>query len=382
MPIKIYWGPPGSYKSASAVSDEVARCAKEGRVLITNMRGLSADRVRKNAPEVKEGFDVIHLRSDKPGDLDKMRKWWHWAPFGAYIIFDEIQAIYPPDWSATKLHELDMKEERFFPDREAEDGEVIREAMPTFVGLIFDMHRHGNWDMCFTTPNIKKVRTEIRAVAEWAYKHKNLGPLGLGGRYLQFTHLAEDNGNPSDIYVTRWRRAPKWAFNVYDSTATGKHSDSQAGISILANPKLLLMLCVLAIALGIVFYLGKPEFMRDDHSKKATGAPVPAAPANPAVDPGPPAQGLRTAATLTSSAPSNAWRLVGVIETPKRRQFFLASGRAFKPAHGPNCFRAEYGWACRVEDGIANAWTGPEPIVDVPKIENPIATALQAAPST
>ncbi|WP_353188959.1 zonular occludens toxin domain-containing protein [Pseudomonas sp.] len=357
MPIKIYWGPPGSYKTSAAVMDEVARCAREGRVLVTNIRGLNAQRIRENVPDAKPealaAFDVIHLRMDNPEDLHKLRTWWQWAPFDAYFVLDEVQAIYPPDWNASKLHDLDATQDRMFPS-----GEV----MPKTVTLAFDMHRHGNWDFCFTTPNIKKVLPAIRGAAECAYKHKNLAILGVKGRFAQFMHLAEDNGNTGDMYGSRWRKIPQWVFACYDSTGTGAVSDSKAGWNIFANPRLLLLFGVLLGGVALVFSIGLPSFLGGSQGRKAPSA---ATAASPSAVSGVPQVLQQPPDRL--NAPSERWRLVSVIHVGQRRIFHVASGRTFKPVVERNCRQAELGWVCRVEDGIATLWSGPDPIVDLPQ---------------
>lgn len=371
MPIKIYWGPPGSYKTSSAVMDEVAACARGGRVLITNIRGLNAQRIRENVPDAKPealaAFDVIHLRMDKPEDLHKLRTWWHWAPFGAYFVLDEVQAIYPPDWNASKLHDLDLIEDRVLPN-----GEVMAKT----VTLAFDMHRHGNWDFCFTTPNIKKVLPAIRGAAECAYKHKNLAMLGVKGRFAQFMHLAEDNGNAGDMYGSRWRKIPKWVFECYDSTGTGAVSDTKAGWNIFANPRLLLLFGVLLGGIALVFSIGLPSFLGGSQGRQSVSVSA-AAPAG-AVPAG--AQSVQRSDDHLN-APSQRWRIVSVVDLGGRRYFHVASGRSIKPLPQRNCNRGELGWICRVEDGVATNWTGPEPIVDVPQqgptlsVQSPLTTS-------
>lgn len=367
MPIKIYWGPPGSYKTSSAVADEVARCAREGRLLITNIRGISAQRIRENVPACAPGFDVVHLRMDDPEQLHKLRTWWHWAPQGAYFVLDEVQAIYPPDWTATKLRTLDMQEPRV----------INGNTLPATVDLAFDMHRHGNWDFCFTTPSIKKVIGPIRGAAECAYKHKNLAIVGVRGRFIQFMHLAEDNGNASDMYGSRWRRIPKWVFECYDSTVTGQVTDSRAGWSIFANPKLLLLFGVILGVVALVVYKGRPPFMRSEESRRSESSKVAQAPGASGSGVVVTVQGIRGASDVLS-APSQAWRIVQVVENGARRWFYVASGRSIRPLPAENCNRGAMGWFCRVEDGIATTWSGPDPIVEMPDRPNALSVDVPA----
>ncbi|RMO84683.1 hypothetical protein ALQ33_200048 [Pseudomonas syringae pv. philadelphi] len=45
-------------------------------------------------------------------------------------------------------------------------------------------HRHWNWDIILTTPNIKYVHTDIRQTSEAAYQHSNLMLLGKWLKFL------------------------------------------------------------------------------------------------------------------------------------------------------------------------------------------------------
>ena len=75
-------------------------------------------------------------------------------------------------------------------------------------------HRHFNWDIVLTTPDIKLFHSKIRSVSETAYLHKNQAIIGLRGRYLEGMHLASKNGNASDFFVVRGRKIPKWIFDL------------------------------------------------------------------------------------------------------------------------------------------------------------------------
>jgi len=367
MPVKIYWGPPGSYKTSSAVMDEAARCVREGRLLITNVRGLSKERLLQNVPtyslrdrlfgkkkDQRESFDMIHLRMDNPEELEKLRRWWHWAPVGAFFVLDEVQALYPTDWTARQYHELDIPE--------GQERVINGNKFASYLSLAFDMHRHGNWDFCFTTPNIKKVFPAIRGAAETAYKHKNMAMLGLRGRFMQFMHTAEDNGNPSETYGSRWRKIPGWVFRCYESTATGAVSDSKAGWSILGNPKVLLLGGILLACTAGLLALGPPSLFRDK--------PAPVAPATQSPDPAdgvrpvPQGPGQPRQFVVDGNQPSELWRIVGVVNAGKWLRIYVANKRRVRPLPGDNCRLDALGWFCRVEDGMATFWTGPEPEVD------------------
>ncbi|MFU3482843.1 zonular occludens toxin domain-containing protein, partial [Pseudomonas aeruginosa] len=63
-------------------------------------------------------------------------------------------------------------------------------------------HRHFNWDIILTTPNIAYIRDDIRMTAEKAYLHSNLAVIGIRGRYKESQHSAQDNKPPArDVIV-------------------------------------------------------------------------------------------------------------------------------------------------------------------------------------
>ena len=45
MAVKIHHGAPGSYKTSGAVMDDFTHWAREGRTIVTNVRGLTQDRI-------------------------------------------------------------------------------------------------------------------------------------------------------------------------------------------------------------------------------------------------------------------------------------------------------------------------------------------------
>ena len=242
------------------------------------------------------------------------------------------------------------------------------------------MHRHGNWDCVFTTPNIKKVRPEIRAASECAYKHKNLAIIGLRGSFVQSMHLAEDNGNPSDIYSQHRKRIPKWVWQCYSSTATGAFRDTGAGSAIWKNPNLLFMLGVVAVCLGVVISMGRPRLLGGEGRQAGEASGDLDREAAPASSPVPVATpGLRDGRVIAVAAeqPSKQWRLVAVIThvEPELSRVYVASGRRVVGMDIAGCRHGSYGWGCRVDDGIATQFSGPEPVVDGPASMPVIALA-------
>ncbi|MBS1157775.1 MAG: hypothetical protein H6R15_194 [Proteobacteria bacterium] len=250
MPIKIHHGPPGSYKTAGALGDDFLREAKAGRVIVTNVRGLSRERVIEHFPDLPSSFDVIHVDDKTDDGRVRWSTWFHWVPHGAFLFVDEVQDIWPKRWRESDLRALD------YPGGV---DQATKDDRPYNWDQAFDKHRHYNWDMVLTTPNYAKVRDDVKGAAEMAYKHKNLAIIGWGGRYIEAAHMADDSGKASgDFLNIQRKRVPKYVFDLYDSTQTGAVSDSSTGFNLFSNPRVMLLLLVLIVALFIVFRNGRP----------------------------------------------------------------------------------------------------------------------------
>ena len=265
MSIKIHHGAPGSYKSSGAIHTDVMPAIKSGRHIVTNVRGFTAERCREVLGKaVPDDFEVTYIETESQSGRDRFARFYHWAPKGVFFLVDEVQRIFPPSWRQSDLDRLDYPGG---PDVAKDDGR------PETIDVAFDMHRHHNWDFVFTTPNIKKVHPVIRAAGETAIRHTNMKILGFGKRYKTVLHLADNNGSSmSDVLQAKpFNKVPDYVFKLYDSTATGKVTDTIAGSSILRDPKILFFL----VFLGFCFFFGfiKPEYI-DAPAKAAAPSPT------------------------------------------------------------------------------------------------------------
>lgn len=226
MAIKIHHGPNGSYKTSGAIQDDLIPAIKKGRVIITNVRGLTRERIFQVMPETPSSCDVINLDLEDLEDMEKMRTWFMWAPRGAFIIFDETQLIFLKSWREADLKRFD------FPD-----GPEAAKAAGRPMGWLdaWTRHRHFNWDIILTTPNIAYIRDDIRMTAEKAYLHSNLAVIGIRGRYKESQHSAQDNKPPARDVIVEIKKIRQETFALYESTATGSVTDTIAGKSLLDN---------------------------------------------------------------------------------------------------------------------------------------------------
>lgn len=251
MSIKIHHGPNGSYKTSGAIQDDAIPALKEGRVIITNIRGFTLERAYTVFPNLPDTAQIINLSLESIEDLERMRTWFLWAPRGAFIIFDETQLVFPKSWRDSDLKRFD------YPGG---PEAAARDDRPMNWLDAWTRHRHFNWDVVLTTPNITYIRDDIRGTSEMAYKHSNLAVIGIPGRYKEAQHDAQINRPPMDGTVIEYKRIKKQTFKLYQSTATGTHHDTKAGKSLLRSPKLLLLLAFIASCFAFTLWMGPITF--------------------------------------------------------------------------------------------------------------------------
>lgn len=286
MSIKIHWGPPGSYKTSGAVADDLLPAARAGRVVVTNVRGLTLEAVLAVYPDMPLSFDVINIDSSTTDGLLKIATWFHWVPNGAFMLWDESPKVFPRKWRQKSIDELD------FPG-----GVDVAKAAgrPENWEVAWTMHRHYNWDIVLTAPDIRHIRSDIRECAEGAYKHKNRALVGLKGSYMEALHSAGTGGRAYDFIGTpRTKKIPKEVFQIYGSTQTGEISDTLAGISIFSDPKIVGMLVFLALVFVFIYWRSGDANLRvlgfEETSSPPSPPPAVSAPLNPAPVPASPSR--------------------------------------------------------------------------------------------
>lgn len=296
MAIKIHHGPNGSYKTSGAIQDDLVPALKDGRYIITNIRGLTRERVFKVFPETPSTLEIVNLDIENVDDLERMRTWFLWAPRGAFIIFDETQLIFLKSWRESDLKRFDYPGG---PEQAKADGRPMNWLDA------WTRHRHFNWDVILTTPNISYIRDDIRMTVEKAYLHSNLAVIGIRGRYKESQHSAQDNKPPAQGVIVEIKKIKQETFALYESTATGSVSDTIAGKSFFKQPKVLLFMAIPALCVGSVIYDGGPSILMDKPVPPAVSAPVvSSSPAVPVVPQGSarPAPGSRSDDVSTRQA--------------------------------------------------------------------------------
>ena len=255
MATSIHHGAPGSFKSFSLVQRFAIPALQAGRCVVCNVRGFdSLERIIEQYPDIDfpATAKLIYLETTTRESRLIMAGWFHWVPIGALIIIDEGQEIYP-DRRDFKLESLDV-----FVCPVDFEPEQITEGRPVDVFTAFDKQRHYQWDIFISTTNIAKIKSEIRQVTEWAFRHRSLAGLfpWMKTSWIEHQHDPETNGKSESHRVgspVRHKADPR-IFKCYKSTATGGVTESQAGQSILKNPVLLLPLFGLVFGVGLLVY--------------------------------------------------------------------------------------------------------------------------------
>lgn len=240
MSITIHHGPPGSYKSFSCVQRFAIPALVKGRTVVTNIRDFdSIESVEKAFPNltIPAESKIIHVNSSTDEGRALLARWWHWIPFGAMVILDEAQFIYP---QRMRIADLNQPPDSPIDVEQSYHGE----SRPVQFAQAFDMHRHFNWDLFLATPNVNKINKEIRSSSEYAYRHKNMGTLVsfLKGYWLEFQHDPETSGKSPTHFVgspSRYKFDKRVA-QCYSSTVTGEHLASAAGKPFYKQTKILM----------------------------------------------------------------------------------------------------------------------------------------------
>jgi zona occludens toxin len=265
----LHHGSPGSYKTFSIVQNVLIPALQEGRLVITNIRGFdSLEKIKTSLNiDMPASAAIWYIEPDDEG-FKTIATFFHWAPAGALIVMDEGQRIYPTRSRRFDDYDLNADVEIF----DSNENKLINIETnkpiyrPKTVENAFDQHRHFNWDIYISTPNISKIHKEIRHVLEWAYRHRNNSGLlpWYKNTWTEFRHDAENNGKSVSHYSGSPKRykAVKKYFNCYQSTATGTAQDSNENISVFRDSKLRFMLGIIALCFIFLVYQGHAAYNR------------------------------------------------------------------------------------------------------------------------
>lgn len=301
MAVAIHHGAPGSYKTFALVMRFVLDALFTGRVVFTNVRGLdSIDKIKDafleqsyfdkllNKPLLKVHPDsrLYYIDTGTVQGRFLFATWYKWLPLGALLVIDEAQMIYP-DRADFKLEHLDKvvyTDSIIEPLRDSSSiidsgllpividdlTNTIKEGRPHDCFTAFDKHRHYNWDIYLSTPNIAKVKRDIREVAEYAYRHRSLSDISrlFKNQWYEHQHDPENNGKSDTQRIGSPKRyhADKRVFNCYSSTTTGNHIASKAGTGVFSDGAIRFKFAVVFIAIALCSYSFYSSIQQKKHA--------------------------------------------------------------------------------------------------------------------
>lgn len=269
MTAVIHHGPPGSYKTFALVQRVLIPALQSGRVVITNIRGFNNIELIRSALNISipDTAQIFYIEPNTEG-YDAIAKFFHWAPAGALICMDEGQRVYP--LRKTRFDHLDQPDN--IPIYDCQNQPLIDTqtgvyvTRPATLEIAIDQHRHFNWDIYISTPNIAKIHGEIRKCVEWAYRHRdNTGLLPwLKNSWSEFRHDSEQTGKSIAHYSGAPKRykADHRVFSCYQSTATGSAKITNENISIFRDTKLRFALFLFIASFAYIFYQGGAAYDR------------------------------------------------------------------------------------------------------------------------
>lgn len=253
MTSAFFHGPPGSYKTLSLVERILVPALFQGRPIITNIRGInSLDDIQKLFPTklIHKDTQLIVIPHDSDG-FELIGRFHQWAPPKSLILIDEAQRVFPSSNSK-------ILEQYTYTDKSLTTKYIPKtKDHPLTIPDAFDKHRHHNWDIYLSTTHIDKVHKQVRQVAEWAYRHRDISGLlpWFKHKYRVFRHDSDTTGkSASSIDSITSYSANTQYFKIYQSTATGEAQASALSRSILSEPRLLFFLVLLLTALGYLAY--------------------------------------------------------------------------------------------------------------------------------
>lgn len=299
MATAIHHGPPGSFKSFTLIQRFAIQALSEGRTVVTNVRGFNdLGLVIEQFPEIDfpDSAKILYVDCTSRENRDFMARWFHWVPFGALVIIDEVQQIYP-NRRDFRMESLDV----FYPF-EGLEIEQLPEPRPDDIFTAFEKQRHYNWDIYLSTPHIAKVKSDIRECSEWAYRHRNISGIlpWKKDSWMEHQHDPETSGKAATHRVgspTEYKADPR-IYKCYSSTATGEHTENKTGRSVFADAKILSVLGLVGVCLAVFVGLLIFKFSSKNDSSPVK-APVSNGPVK-AADPVPDVRPVRSAGPVSS----------------------------------------------------------------------------------
>lgn len=206
MAISVYTGPPGSGKTFALVSKPIVESVKSGRRVVTNIAGVSNDRVRRyvrekfNITEDRLGAILAVTREELSGPdafPDEQRSDDHTiVKAGDRVIIDEWAMIFPPHGTQPNNIEGFLRWHRHLVDDQGRACDVI-----------------------IATQDISDIARKYRGTVERSMHFKNLKSIGLAKGYVADLYEGHRQRRQDKYKTVNGRYRPE-IFALYQSYET------------------------------------------------------------------------------------------------------------------------------------------------------------------
>lgn len=249
MSVYAITGIPGSGKTLYAIDKWIIPALKAGRYVITNIEGLSIDRIC-GIYDLDPVSVNVKCKLLDPSDKTACINIWREAPNGALLVLDEAQNYYGSrDW----------------------DTKEAKELIPYLT-----KHRHLGHDVIIITQSLDSVDVTVRRLVALTYNVKRAENIGLKSAAIVFVY---DRANIDFAPLGKTLfKYDKTIFRVYASyVAEGITEKRKTMNPILRSPFMWFLVLIVGFGIYTIFFRDFSSWYNKS-PKKNTPSQLPAKP--------------------------------------------------------------------------------------------------------
>ncbi|MFQ6478456.1 zonular occludens toxin domain-containing protein [Klebsiella pneumoniae] len=325
MAIILYFGVPGSGKSYEVVNSRVVPALKEGRRVVTNIRGLDIKLIQNYIKKNDKKYDIKNLGELVSVDHDLIQT----ADFFPY--FDEEEK--PVENTFVKRGDYIIIDEawRFFPD-----SKRLSPALESF----FAEHRHFSIDVILLNQTPDGISKYVRGRIESMFEPSNQKRIGFKG-YVVHTYSG-NKAYAKNRTTSSPKKFKKDIFELYNSYANGDGKETLQSLSVYKTIKFKFLALTLLLAVSLLVHGLWVKFTSSQdnasHSEKIitkTEEPI------------------KNVILL----PSDVYRISGVIKSKNGIKYVITDGSSFFPLSSGNCYGTDF-ITCEFNNQLVTRYTG------------------------
>lgn len=240
MAILLYFGTPGAGKSYEVVSSRIIPALKDGRRVVTNVRGLDIQKIKDYIQKTDKKYDITKIGHLESIDNDLILQ----EDFFPY--FDEEEK--PVEDTFIKRNDYIIIDEAW---RYFSDSKKMSPAQESF----FAEHRHFSIDIILINQTSNGINKYALGRVESMYECSNLKRTGLK-RYVVHTYSG-NKAYQKNKTTSAPKKFKKDVFALYQSYANGKGNEKLQSNSLYSTVKfkfLFLAACFCLFLIGHGIY--------------------------------------------------------------------------------------------------------------------------------